>query len=91
MKNQTKEELRGIFNQYDIGGIPIQKDTNWDEYNPEIEQLELHLKRIKNVTDLENMLVMIFDKMFWKGISKKKDMNKIANEVFRVLKENNEI
>ena len=72
MKKEIKNKFRDIFNKYDLAGIYFNKRINYDEYDPEIEQLLLRLYKIKNKHDLEKELIKIFEVMFWKGVVKKK-------------------
>jgi len=37
MKKEIEDKLRKIFNKHDLAGIYLDKEVNYDEYDPEIE------------------------------------------------------
>ena len=87
MDLRLKNQLRDIFNKHDVAGIYFDKKTNYDEYDPEINQLIFVLNKVNNLSQMQTILSKIFERMFWKGFVKKKDTDILAKELYSLLKE----
>ncbi|MBI2142849.1 hypothetical protein HYU20_00720 [Candidatus Woesearchaeota archaeon] len=61
-KLKLKNELREIFNKHDPIGIYRDKETNFDEYDPEIEQLPLVFNKTSSVKEFADKLHEILTK-----------------------------
>jgi len=84
MENQNK--LREIFNKHDLVKIYFGKETNVDEYDPEIKQLLIHLDNIHSLEEMEKTLIRIFEDMFYRGIVKDKQKYKeLTKELYNLL------
>lgn len=86
MKAQLKNDLRTMFNKHDPIRIYVDKDTNFDEYDPEIGGLLVRYQRSENLEQFTNELHSLFQKMFGKDIAGPKPRyKKLAKEVFLLL------
>ena len=86
MDDNTRDNLRKIFNKYDIIGIYQDDETNIDEYDPEIKGLIIRFKRSKNKEDFLTEIHTVFINLFDKGIAGAKSKYKnLANEVYDFL------
>jgi len=83
----VRNRLRDIFNKHDVAGIYFDKETNYDEYDPEINQLIFVLNKINNLSQMQTALLKIFENMFWKGFVKKKYSDNLAKELYGLLRE----
>jgi hypothetical protein len=86
MNDEIRDNLRKIFNKYDIIGIYQDDETNFDEYDPKIEGLIIRFNRSKNkdefLTEVHTVFVNLFDKQIAGQKSRYKDL---ANEVYDFL------
>tara|TARA_Y100000310_G_C20278847_1_gene621618 strand:+ start:289 stop:576 length:288 start_codon:yes stop_codon:yes gene_type:complete len=86
MNTDIKNKLRKIFNNHDPIGIYCDKETNFDEYDPEIEGLIIRFNRSKNLDDFTSKIHTVFVNMFDKDIAgPKSKYNKLAKEVYNLL------
>ena len=86
MNLKLKNKLREIFNKHDIIGIYQDKDVNFDEYDPEIEQLPPLFKKTASVNVFTEKLHEVFQRMFSKeDAGNKNRYGKLAKEVYEAL------
>lgn len=86
METKLKNNLRAIFNKYDPMGIYSGKNVNFDEYDPEIEQLPLIFDKKLTLKEFEDRLYKLFQRMFFPEIDKTK-LKKLAKESYILLKQ----
>ncbi len=90
-KLKLKNELREIFNKHDPIGIYRDKETNFDEYDPEIEQLPLVFNKTSSVKEFADKLHEIFQRMFSKETAgKKANYRELAKDVYKLLMAKND-
>ena len=86
MKKKIKNGLREIFNKHDPIGIYFGKETNFDEYDPEISGVIIRFNRSKNVSEFTSEIHNLVTKMFSKEIAgEKSKYKKLAKEVYEFL------
>ncbi len=84
-RSKIRNKLRDIFNKYDVIGIGIGKE-NYDEYDPEINELIRVLDKIRSLSQMQKSLLKIFEKMFWKSIVKEEKIRGLAKDLYDFLK-----
>lgn len=87
MNLKLKNKLREIFNKHDLIGIYQDKDTNFDEYDPEIEQLPQVFRKTVSVKEFTEKLYEVFQRMLSKEVAGNKNRyDKLAKEVHEALR-----
>ena len=86
MNSKLKNKLRKIFNKHDPI-IYFGKDTNFDEYDPEIEGVILRFQRSNNLKKFTEEIYNLFQKMFSQEIAGPiSKYKKLAEGVYDLLK-----
>ena len=68
-------------------GIYFGKRINFDEYDPEIEQLPLFSHKNMSSKEFSEKIRSLFQRMFFKDLYGKKDkLRKVARETYDLLK-----
>ncbi len=87
MNLKLKDKLRERFNEHDLIGIYYGKGINFDEYDPEIEQLPLILHEKLSLKGFTDELHKLFQRMFSKELAGNKAKYwKLAKETYDLLK-----
>lgn len=85
-ETQIKKETRKIMNKYDPIHL-LQMGCPKDEYNPEIQEIIKHKKKVKNSKEMHNLVYNTFVKMFDKKIAgPKKNCQHLSRELHRLIK-----
>ena len=86
MNPEIRDGLRRIFNKYDPIGIYFGEDVNFDEYDPEIDDMLTKFKRSKNLEEFTNEVHATFVRFFDEDIAgPKSEYRKLAEEVYGFL------
>ena len=86
--SKIKNRLREIINKYDPIGIYLDKETNFDEYDPEIEQILKVFNKNKNIKSFTKEIHRIFVRMFDENITGPiLKYEKLAKEIYDFFKE----
>lgn len=85
MNAKLRDKLRKIFNKHDPISIYAGPKINFDEYDPEIEELPFIFKRSKNSVEFLTEVHNVFIKMFDESAGPKSRYRKLAKEVYELL------
>lgn len=87
--SKIKNRLRETINKYDPAGIYLNKETNFDEYDPEIKEILKIFNKNKNIKsftkEVHKVFVMMFDEEIAGPILK---YEKLAKEIYDFLNKN---
>ena len=90
MQNKTKDKLRRIMNKYDPIGIYVNDKTNIDEYDPEIKEIVMRFRGVKDKSEFLNDVHSVFIEMFDKKIAGPKNRYKdLAEDLYLLLRDKN--
>lgn len=86
MQEVNKNKLREISNKYDLAGIYMDKEVNFNEYDPEINFILKGSKDCANLKDFEKLVRETFIKYFGRGLAFRWTFNKLAKKIYPICK-----
>ena len=84
---KMKNKLRRIFNKYDIIKIYQNDKVNFDEYDPEINEIVNGFNKFMNKSEFLKKVHLVFIRMFGKDIAGNRNKyKKLSDEVYVYVK-----
>jgi hypothetical protein len=85
--NRVKGLMRTIFNEYQPV-VPVMKDVNPDEFDPEIEIISKSIDKCKTLQDVHELVYRTFLKSFESDAGPKEKYLKMSKDLYSQLLEN---